>query len=731
MNFCGMCGTRLAAQARFCANCGSPVAAIPEPIQSGNEPVSPYGASQSGQQLRTSAVSWDSEPDSAGSSVPAHATPGAPTETTVAPMQALHGTASHVTPSPTPAAPPPSGPAKVSSFQVRAKLMRKRAVVAGAVAVIAVAGVAVAVAIHTSRSASAQASVDAQHGGSVELGGARLSVSPGAVSGQGHLTASASGAPSVSGSVAAGMAQVAGSVPVRFQMTGAGIAGPLVITFRVGTVAMPSGASAAGSTAAVWLAFYDPVAQLWRPVSSHYDAAAGIVTAQISHLSWWAPFTWDWQGVALRLRQSLSGLGGGRAAAVNCPGVPQVTVTSAGGQDPPLVGCAATAGHDSLTISITNNRGVSMVMSGVPPDATQDRPSYQGFGEYLMTQGITTQVVGGADLPPSETLTYSLPLRGPTAVFTASPTLGSYALDLANMISGAVLTETKFSGLSGSYITCTLNAIARREPATLVDAESLAESCLPTLAKAIPALEGLTGATVNLIIADVRLVLQDFDLANDAIRGVSGRVSIARPLGAPSATPLTQASAEMRAVTSAHVTIDVAGAVAGTPLRRAAFDVTRDGDATGTFELNQFDVLTMDAFVIVDDVLYIKGATGGWQRLGASTSFSYPSAFLTPDRGVIRAIASATNARSKGTTTIDGQSTDLITARLNAAAAYALIGTTSTSPSATVPGSLWIDPTTKRLRRMVFTAPAAAGGPPVAVTIDVTNTDEPLSISAP
>jgi hypothetical protein len=266
--------------------------------------------------------------------------------------------------------------------------------------------------------------VSAKQGGSIALNGARLSVPPRAVSGHGYLNASTRGAPPSSAALSGirEAAQTSGaSAPVHFTVTGARIIAPVRITFRVRPVSLPSGLPAASQASAVWLAFYNASTQQWQPVASTYDPATRTVTALVRHLSWWAPWTWDWQGFALRLRQSLSALGSGRAPAASCAGVPKVTVTSAGGQDPPLIGCAATRSPGMLTVSITNNRGISMVMSGVPSDATQDPPSYQGFDAYIATRDATTHMLGGADLPPSETLTYSMPLYGPPTVLTAMP----------------------------------------------------------------------------------------------------------------------------------------------------------------------------------------------------------------------------------------------------------------------------------------------------------------------
>ncbi len=410
-------------------------------------------------------------------------------------------------------------------------IVRTRAAVAGVLAcAVVVAGAAVAVArLAGSHGRSVRVTVSAQRGGSVTLGGASLSVPAGVVSGSGYLVASTGGASPAAGGRGSGLALAEAAAPVHFQVTGAHPTGTLRVTFRVGAIRLPRSVPASARRNAVWLAYYDPAARRWQPVASRYDPATGTVTAQVRHLSWWAPWTWDWQGFSLRLRQALSAFGSGRAPAESCPGVLKVTAASAGGQDPPLIGCAASRSGGKLTVSVTNNRGISAVMSEVPPDATQDPAAYKGFYEYVASRDAVTRALGGADLPPSATLTYSLPLSGPPTAFTAVPTVPSYVLDLASAAGEALLGEAKFGKVSGAYATCVLNAVAHSEPASFSDAPQLALQCLPALEKTVPALSGLACPVLELVQQDARLLLQDFDLAHDDISGVSGKVTITRP----------------------------------------------------------------------------------------------------------------------------------------------------------------------------------------------------------
>lgn len=389
----------------------------------------------------------------------------------------------------------------------------------------------------SSGSAGNPVQVSATQGGSLTLAGATLSVPQGTASGNGLLHASMAGAPPRTAQQAGtGESELlsAVSAPVHFTITGARLTRPVRITFRIRPGVVPKSLPTADRASAVWLSFYDPAAHRWQAVPTQYNPAAGTATAQVRHLSWWVPWTWDWTGAVLRLRQALSALGSGRAPAVSCPGVPHVTLTSVGGQDPPLIGCAAKAGPDKLMVSLTNNRGLTMVMSGVPADATSGLASYTGAAAFLTDHAFRdafARRLGGALLPAEETIPYSVPLHGPPESFTASITLRSYLLDLA-LLSG----EEGFGGLTHQYLNCVLTTVLRSQVPSIADMAGLATECLPVLAATSPTLKAIAKALgkkflaiVTGVILDLKLVLQTSDIAYDQFRLIQGQVKIDRP----------------------------------------------------------------------------------------------------------------------------------------------------------------------------------------------------------
>ncbi|MGH3223251.1 MAG: IPT/TIG domain-containing protein [Streptosporangiaceae bacterium] len=389
--------------------------------------------------------------------------------------------------------------------------------------------------------------VSADQGGTIAIAGARLSIPRGAVSGNGELHASTIGAPAHNAQPAsAGHPALLSpaSAAVHFTLAGTRLIRAARITFAVPRRVLPSRLAAAGQAYAVWLAFYDSAARRWQAVPSRYHPASDTVTAEVHHLSWWTAWSWDFPDIALSLRQALSQFGSGRAATTGCDDtVPLVTVTSVGQPDPPVVGCAARTGPGTLTASLTNNRGLSMVMRGVPSDAAPGPVSYTGLDAYLTDTALRqalAHLMGGAILPPGETITYVLPLHGPAAIFTADITVPSYLMDQTLTVG-----EDLFGGDQADYASCILDAILQSKVISGDDAPELTSRCLPVLARNSQTLEALGqdlgekfSTVVKLLQFDVSSVMQDYDLAYDGFRGIRGKVQIDRPAAANATGPV-------------------------------------------------------------------------------------------------------------------------------------------------------------------------------------------------
>jgi lipoprotein LprG len=198
----------------------------------------------------------------------------------------------------------------------------------------------------------------------------------------------------------------------------------------------------------------------------------------------------------------------------------------------------------------------------------------------------------------------------------------------------------------------------------------------------------------------------------------------------PDGTKLVaDAATEMRAVASARFTVRAEGTIAGLPLRGAEGQLTRDGDAQGSVRLDQGGSLVEIAFVLTGQTAYIKGATGGFQRVPRAVAATVydPSAILDPDRGVARLLATAKDARTEGKETIDGRDTYQVKATLDKEALATLVP----GASQEAVGTLWIDTGRPRLTRTRIPVRGTGGDAGGTVTVTISDTDTPVTITPP
>jgi lipoprotein LprG len=185
----------------------------------------------------------------------------------------------------------------------------------------------------------------------------------------------------------------------------------------------------------------------------------------------------------------------------------------------------------------------------------------------------------------------------------------------------------------------------------------------------------------------------------------------------------------MSDVKTAHFTIDVQGTVAGLALHKAEGTLTRAGDAQGHATVDQLGATVEVEFVIVGDKLYLKGPTGGFQQLPlavASTVYD-PSAILDPERGVVKVLRTAGNAKTEAREPVDGRDAY----RVSIAPTGEALGTLIPGAGNGVTGKVWLDADSKRLLKGTFTIAPSGSDKGGTVTIVFTDYDKPVTISAP
>ncbi|MEV1290177.1 LppX_LprAFG lipoprotein [Micromonospora sp. NPDC049679] len=196
--------------------------------------------------------------------------------------------------------------------------------------------------------------------------------------------------------------------------------------------------------------------------------------------------------------------------------------------------------------------------------------------------------------------------------------------------------------------------------------------------------------------------------------------------GLPPAADLLSASAtEMRSVQIARFEIATSGAGEMLGITGAKGVITRAGDAEGTAQLAQGGNPVELTFVVKGDTLYVKGLTGGWQKvpLAAAATVYDPSALLSPDRGVAHVIATAQDGRTEAREPVDGVETYKVKATFDTKALTTLVPGLNEK----ITGSLWIGVERPLLHRIELPVRNRTG----TITVSFSGFGEPATISAP
>jgi lipoprotein LprG len=201
--------------------------------------------------------------------------------------------------------------------------------------------------------------------------------------------------------------------------------------------------------------------------------------------------------------------------------------------------------------------------------------------------------------------------------------------------------------------------------------------------------------------------------------------------GMPSGAALLKTSStSMAAVTSVHFTLAVHGQLSSVPVQDADGDLNSSGQAKGNAKLTEMGQLVQVDFVLTGGELYLKGPTGGYQKLSASlaTSLFDPSAILDPKRGVAKVLAGVQNPRTVDRESVQGTDTYKVTGTVGQDVVSSLVPGIGSD----VTGTFWLGTDPKALPvKAEFAVPGKNGT--AGATVDVTFTDinKPVSVSAP
>lgn len=194
------------------------------------------------------------------------------------------------------------------------------------------------------------------------------------------------------------------------------------------------------------------------------------------------------------------------------------------------------------------------------------------------------------------------------------------------------------------------------------------------------------------------------------------------------AAVLRDAAAATKEISSAHFTLKVDGSIPGLDVHSAEGDLTRTGGAKGKVNMDLLGQLFEGEFVLVDDSIYIKGATGGFQQLPASlvASIYDPGAILDPDKGVANVLANVQNPKAEGTESVNGTSTVKVTGRVSKDVVKSLVPGVSSDVDIT----FWVREDNKQPVKALVKIPSSDGKTATAEVM-LTDVNKPVTIEAP
>jgi lipoprotein LprG len=197
----------------------------------------------------------------------------------------------------------------------------------------------------------------------------------------------------------------------------------------------------------------------------------------------------------------------------------------------------------------------------------------------------------------------------------------------------------------------------------------------------------------------------------------------------PGPTLMQQSEAAMSTVQTVHFGIAVNGSLPGLPLSKAEGDLKANGDAKGSANISEFGVNVEVAFIITNNTFYLKGVTGGYSPMPLSTASSIldPSAILDPNRGVVQLMKTAKNPTTEAIESVNGHNAYRVAVTPDPVAIKSLVP----GSGAGTTGKIWIDTTTHRLSKGVFTVPGSGSSKGATVTITLTNYNAPVTVNAP
>lgn len=190
---------------------------------------------------------------------------------------------------------------------------------------------------------------------------------------------------------------------------------------------------------------------------------------------------------------------------------------------------------------------------------------------------------------------------------------------------------------------------------------------------------------------------------------------------------IREASTAAAGIKSTHFALQVNGTVTGLSVQSLDGDLTKEGGpsggAKGTGKIEIGGQLVEAEFVVVEDSFYLRGPTGGFQKIPAAIGSSVydPSAVLDPQRGIAKLVGSLQSPKTEAEEDVNGAPAYRITGKVGKDLLAGLLPGVQADADVT----LWV------LKDGRMPQKVSAKFPEGTVDVTLSDVDKPVTITPP
>jgi lipoprotein LprG len=192
---------------------------------------------------------------------------------------------------------------------------------------------------------------------------------------------------------------------------------------------------------------------------------------------------------------------------------------------------------------------------------------------------------------------------------------------------------------------------------------------------------------------------------------------------------VSDSATAMAQIETMHIVVDVNPPLGNPAIAKANLDLTKKGESVGDVNVVMGPLITVAIVTTADGRSFLKLPGAGWIESGLLSQAYDVTAILDPNRGIAKLLATATNAATKGSESVNGTDCWRVSVTLSSDVVKVLVP--AELPQNGLTGDVWIDKATKRMVKSVVNAPQGANNPAAVLTFTITKFNEPVTASAP